>query len=219
MTKMLLISAIAALGLAVQAPAATLTFDEFSHGDVITSLNLEGGVTATVSANGRSSSSPDQAWIFDTTLSNTRDRDLEGPFTNDGVNYDIYAGRALIIQENNIGPDDDGNGGIITFVFSQAITFLGFDFLDDETVRASDNNGNLTRVGRPTGSAFDNYHTSSGLLNWANVTQLTFDFGRNSGAIDNLRYEVSQIPVPASLPLMLVALGGLGFMARRRKTA
>ncbi|WP_411891017.1 VPLPA-CTERM sorting domain-containing protein [Yoonia sp. SDW83-1] len=219
MTKMLLISAIAALGLAAQAPAATLTFDEFSHGDVITSLNLEGGVTATVSANGRSSSSPDQAWIFDTTLSGTRDRDLEGPFTNDGVNYDIYAGRALIIQENNIGPDDDGNGGIITFVFSQAITFLGFDFLDDETVRASDNNGNLTRVGRPTGSAFDNYHTSSGLLNWANVTQLTFDFGRNSGAIDNLRYEVSQIPVPASLPLMLAALGGLGFMARRRKTA
>ena len=219
MKKMLLTAALAAMTFAGAATAATLTFDEFAHGDIITSLSLEGGVMASVTADGRSSSSPDQAWIFDTTLSNTRDPDLEGPFTNDGVNYDIYAGRALIIQENNRAPDDDGNGGIISFVFSQAITFLGFDFLDDEYVTATDNNGNSTTIGRPRGAAFDNYHTASGLLNWANVTQLTFDFGHNSGAIDNLRYEVSQIPVPASLPLLLAALGALGFAARRKSAA
>lgn len=219
MMKPFLISAITALGFAGSGAAATLTFDDFTHGDVITSLTLEGGVTATVSADGRSASSPDQAWIFDTTLRNTRDPDLEGPFTNDGVNYDIYAGRALIIQENLHAPDDDGNGGIISFAFSQAITFLGFDFLDDEEVVATDNWGNRATVGRPAGSAFDNYHSSSGLLNWTNVTRLTFDFGRNSGAIDNLRYEISQVPVPASLPLLLAAMGALGFAARRRRVA
>ncbi len=218
MKKALFAAAIAAFGFTGAAQAATLTFDSFSHGDVITSLNLGGGVTASVSANGNSSSAPDEAWVFDTMLDNTRDPDLEGPFTDDGVDYDIYTGAVLIVQENSHTPDDDGNGGWITFDFSKPISFLGFDFLDDETVTATDNNGNSTTIGTPRGRAFNNYFTSSGLLNWTNVTQLTFDFGHNSGAIDNLRYELAPVPLPASLVLLLGALGALGF-ARRRQTA
>ncbi|MDX8351102.1 VPLPA-CTERM sorting domain-containing protein [Cognatiyoonia sp. IB215182] len=199
--------------------AATLTFDGYSHGDVITSVNLEGGVTAAVTANGNSSSSPDQAWIFDTSLSGTRDPDLEAPFTDDGVNFDINPGNALIIQENpNTAADDDGRGGWITFTFSRAITFLGFDFLDDGDVVVTDNNDNAATVGTPRGSAFDNYFTSSGLLNWTNVTQLTFNFGRDSGAIDNISYEIAPIPLPASLLLLLASIGALGFAARGRQT-
>lgn len=219
MRKIFLAAAVASVGFAGTASAATLDFEEFAHGDVINSLDLGGGVTATVTANGRSGSSPDEAWIFDTTLRNTQDPDLEGPFTDDGVNYDIYAGRALIIQEHDGAPDDDGNGGWIRFTFSQAISFMGFDFLDDERITARDNNGNSVRVGQPTGSAYDNYFSTSGLLDWTNVTQLTFNFGRNSGAIDNLRYEIAPVPLPASLVLLLAAMGALGFAGRRRQTA
>lgn len=201
------------------ATAATLTFEDYSHGDVITSVNLDGGVTASVTANGNSSSSPDQAWIFDTSLSGTRDPDLEAPFTTDGEVYDINPGNALIIQENpNTAADDDGRGGWITFTFSQAITFLGFDFLDDGDVLVTDNNDNATNVGTPRGRGFDNYFTASGLLNWTNVTQLTFNFGRDSGAIDNLRYEIAPVPLPASLLLLLAGIGALGLTARGRKT-
>ncbi len=218
--KKTLLTIAATVGLATAASAGTITFDGYSHGDVISSLDLGGGVTAAVSADGNSRSSPDQAWIFDTSLSNTADPDLEGPFTTDGSVYDVYAGRALIVQENMHTPDDDGNGGIITFSFSQAISFLGFDFLDDETVTASDNNGNSITIGTPRGRAFDNYFTTSGDLGWANVTQLSFDFGHNSGAIDNLRFDIPQVPVPASLPLLLAGIGALGFAARRKaKTA
>ncbi|MEM9787217.1 MAG: VPLPA-CTERM sorting domain-containing protein [Pseudomonadota bacterium] len=200
--------------------AATLTFEEFSHGDVITTLSLEGGVTASVSASGNSASSPNEAWIFDTSLSNTRDPDLEAPFTDDGVNFDINTGNALIIQESpNTAADDDGRGGWITFTFSQAITFLGFDFLDDGDVVVNDDNDNAVRVGTPRGSDFDNYFTSSGLLNWTNVTQLTFNFGRDSGAIDNISYEIAPVPLPASLLLLLAGMGALGFAARGRQTA
>ncbi len=199
--------------------AATLTFEGYSHGDVINSITLEGGVIATVTARGNSSSSPNEAWIFDTSLSGTRDPDLEAPFTTDGENYDIHTGNALIIQENSHTADDDGRGGWIHFSFSQAINFLGFDFLDDGDVSVTDNNDNTTVVGTPRGSAFDNFFTSSGLLDWTNVTELTFNFGRDSGAIDNISYEIAPVPLPASLLLLLAGMGALGVASRGRTIA
>ena len=35
--------------------------------------------------------------------------------------------------------------------------------------------------------------------------------------LDNVAYNTATVPVPAALPLMLLALGGLGVAARRRK--
>jgi len=54
-------------------------------------------------------------------------------------------------------------------------------------------------------------------LDWDGVTSLTFDFGRASGAIDNISFSVPAIPVPASLPMLLSGLIGLGAISRRRK--
>ncbi|MEX0281231.1 MAG: VPLPA-CTERM sorting domain-containing protein [Arenibacterium sp.] len=44
---------------------------------------------------------------------------------------------------------------------------------------------------------------------------VTFRSGRNAFEFANL--ETAQVPVPAALPLLVGALGGLGFAARRRK--
>ncbi|WP_245853316.1 VPLPA-CTERM sorting domain-containing protein [Maliponia aquimaris] len=43
-------------------------------------------------------------------------------------------------------------------------------------------------------------------------------FSDNSGAYSVTIDYMSPVPLPAALPLLLVALGGLGFAARRRKT-
>ena len=219
MFKTFALTAAAAVAFAGPTWAVTLTFDQYEHGDVITEVSLGGGVTAAVAAVGNSQSSPDEATIFDTTLENTEDPDLEAPFTTDGIAFNIETGRALIVQENNGEPDDDGQGGSISFTFSQAVSFLGFDFLDDESVTVTDNNNNSAVVGTGSGSSFDNFLTASGLLGWTDVTSLTFDFGGNSGAIDNLEFEIAAVPVPASLPLMLAGLAGFGFASRRRKKA
>ncbi len=202
------------LAAAGSAQAATVNFNSFSHGDVVTSFMVE-DVTATVSAVGNSATAPNQAVIFDTTLTGTQDPDLEGPFTSANGNRTFNARRALIIQENPLGePDDDGNGGTITLTFSRALTFLGFHVLDDATINVTSNNSGQS----VTGSApADNTFRRVNVM-WENVTSLTFDFGTHSGAIDQLRFDVpAQVPVPASLPLLGGALALMGWGARRRQ--
>ncbi|MEL7487286.1 MAG: hypothetical protein AAGJ87_08745, partial [Pseudomonadota bacterium] len=96
------------------------------------------GVTAAVTT----SSNIGQSIIFDTTDPTSADSDLEAPFTRVGAENGILdadgpggptPGNVLIISENGAPftpADDDASGGSITFVFSEIVTFLGFDALD-----------------------------------------------------------------------------------------
>ena len=62
-------------------------------------------------------------------------------------------------------------------------------------------------------------------LNLINVSSVSIGGLSTSGSdsgywlADNINYSVAAIPLPAALPLLLLALGGLGVVARRRRKA
>lgn len=190
------------------ASAAVIDFEGFSAGDRINSLNVGGvGVDVTVNSNG----AHDVAMVFDTDNYTGGDNDLRSPFTSSS-GAKSRPGNVLIISEDNDSsdPDDEARGGTITFTFDQMVTILGFDAFDDIRLTTTADTGASTSVRLASDRQF-----ASVALNWVGVTSITFDLGRHSGAIDNIRF--APIPVPAAFPLMLGALGGLGFMARRRR--
>lgn len=201
-----------AICVAGTAQAATLNFNSFGHGDVVSDIEIL-GVNGAVTADGNSASSPDIAVAFDTRRTGTADPDLEGPFT-DARGREKTPGRVLIIQENPLGePDDDGRGGVIMFEFESPLTFLGFNIFDDATITVTSNLGDTV-----FGSVAEDNGWGRVRTEWEGITSLTFDFGRHSGAIDNLRFELpAEVPVPAAFPLLGGALAIMGIGARRRK--
>ncbi|MBM7069139.1 VPLPA-CTERM sorting domain-containing protein [Actibacterium sp. 188UL27-1] len=206
------------------ASAAVIDFETFAAGDVVTSFTA-GGVTGTVSAVG---GAVNQAMVFDSNNFTGGDDDLEAPFydsftgsTHNGTPTvgaaTLNPGKILIVSEDGDAsdPDDNGTGGKITFNFDQAIRFTGFDVLDDVTnfKVTSDTGESISGLSLD----YDNQFQSFSGLGWAGVTSLTFDFGAASGAIDNISFEVSAVPLPASLPLLLAGFAAVGFVSRRQR--
>ncbi len=210
--------------------AAVLDFESYVHGQVI---DTEYQPIVTISAQNRSSG-PDLAVVFDSTLTGTRDPDLEGTFNSNNPNLadDFDPGNILIVQENDSGcgdgicnyPDDEGSrpAGIITFDFAQAITLESIDFFDVEgaetannAIRLFDSAGDELLAG-----AFFTPNTGGDNLwdqvvfNVAGISKIEVNFG-GSGALDNLVYSVSEVPVPAAVFLFAPAL--LGFVSLRRR--
>ena len=202
------------------AHAAVIDFEDFAHGEAVSSVSI-GGINATVTVD--SNGSFDGAVAFDTGLTGTADPDLEAPFSGGGP---VAPGKVLIISEDG-GPDDERFGGSITFAFDQLVSILSFDAFD----------GARYELSATTGDAFitddDNVVTGDNLSNTflvpgfdavQNLTFSFFDAGEGaSGAIDNLTFEMADggpapIPVPAALPLLAAGLGGLAFVARRRRS-
>jgi len=227
----------AMLLIAPVAQANVLTFDEpaFVHGTVV---NSQYAPFVTISAQNLGGG-PNLAVAFDSTMSNTQDPDLEGPFdSNNGALADNFdPGNILIIQENSTGcadgtcnsPDDEGSrpAGIITFQFAQAIELLSLDFFDIETVEDGATPNNRIRLYDIADSeVFANtYYTppTGGDNLW---NQVVFGQGLSgiaridiymggSGAVDNLVYNV--VPVPAAIWLFGSAL--LGFIGFSRRTS
>lgn len=221
------LSFVFSVGLYAVAPAAVIDFNDFENGDVVGSFFVGGGVTAVVTVD--APNNIDKAVALDTRLSANNDPDLRAPFTDtDGVGPVLTGDDvqiALIIQENNdrlpngnFEPDDEGDGGkiIIDFV-GGTVNFGGFTFLDDETVTVTPEINGVSGLASVTASSSaDNFYKKIELgTPWTEVSRLTFDFGTNSGAIDDLILSV--VPVPAALPLLVTALGGIGFATRRRR--
>ena len=130
----------------VFSPNFTITFDEswldFTHGSVVGDeyANYGGGVSIVAGRYGWGSGwENDRAIVFDTSLSNTADSDLEADFTSGnaaGGGFD----NILIVGENMVdsngdgiidSADDNGGGGYSWFDFqSSNISQVGFDILD-----------------------------------------------------------------------------------------
>ena len=214
--KTLLVTATALMLSGTFAQASTIDFNTFGDGDLVTSVASDDGtVTANVSAIGGA----DEARAFDTTNMSSHDPDLEGPFTND-VDSSITSspGNVLIIQESarlaSGTPDDNRSGGVITFNFDQLIDLSGFSIYDDATITITADTGATATRSVDTDGQFNTFAFAPTLF--AGVSWLTFDFNGESGAIDDLLVEVSVVPVPASLPLLLAGLGGLIALRRRK---
>ena len=232
------------LSLLLVAPAVravVLDFEDFGitnfqHGTVINTQYSNVAISATNLGGG-----PNLAAVFDSTLSNTRDSDLEGLFNsnNPSLADNFDPGNILIIQENNIGcddgvcnrPDDEGSrpAGWISFAFAQAIELISIDFFDIEVAENGATSENAIRLFDSANSElFANtfYVPNTGGDNLWNqvlfvtagqgitgIARIDVHFG-GSGALDNLTYSV--VPVPAAFWLFGTALIGFIGYSRRR---
>lgn len=108
----------------------------------------------------------------------------------------------------------DFSGNALTVLFS---TILSSPTWNDATfnglVITLLSPGNFTAFAQTGGTAIKaiSFDADSLFINWAGLsydsaTQLTFDIG----------YETAPVPLPAGLPLLALALGGLAVLGRRR---
>ncbi len=197
-----------------------------SHGEIVDRFDFGGGISGFLLVENNRLQTPGEARIFNSRLSNTSDDDLEGDFVNSADANDVRDfGNILIIQERaNLADsvaDDERAGGAITFVFDRAIDLLSLDYLDGERGARISAGNNETLGVLNNGQSGDNQFTSfdfAGLDAAQGITRFRIDFV-GSGAIGAFDAAVSAVPVPAALPLMLLGLGGLGALRRRKTTA
>lgn len=221
------IAAAAAVGIcaASMSHAATVDFASFSEGAILgTGTNLGGGVVADISAVGGVA----QAVVFDTadgTTSTDNDPDLTTTFTNAEDSNDVQDfGNALIVQENATGgPDDNASGGTLTFSFLSDVVLDELFLLDSATGTIATLFANGSIVSSFTLTSGNESDTGN---NPDNNEFTLLDFGgakgdtlkvvfADSGAVGQI--EVSAIPVPAGLPLLLGGLGAFAWMKRRKQ--
>jgi len=236
-------SALLLLASGVSTAAAVIDFETsfgsvLSDGDVITTVSTsdQSVVASMVIAKRNPGARDGIARIYDTRLGSPEDPDLNAPFfpkfgprENQSNTAPLLAapGNVLIVEEFFSdplpdplpAPDDNGRGGVLTFEFDTSVLFSGVTFIDDGTldILGSLNGGDLFHIGtidNGGSSRFDNV-LQSALFAETRVDRLVFDFGSDSGGIDDVI--VSAVPLPAGLMLLLTGLGGFA-LARRRKT-
>ncbi|AXI56175.1 hypothetical protein SuNHUV7_18340 (plasmid) [Pseudoseohaeicola sp. NH-UV-7] len=119
--------------------------------------------------------------------------------------------------------NDAPNSGKIIFELTSgpALTWLGASAVDNGVFTFLTNiDGSETTLGSISGladreTAKLTFTEKSSLIEVGDQFIIHFS---GSGGVDSLVFEnISVVPVPASLPLLVGAIGGLGFMARRRK--
>ena len=220
------------------ASAAVIDFDS-SNGvavingqDIYSIMSADGSVTANVSTVVNPSGNTTVARAYATVDGagnprGGRDPDIEPTYVVVDTLGPLVApiNNVLVVDEtpddrNNTGNevDDNRSGGVITFDFTAMdVLFSGVTFIDDGSLIVSGSlDGNTVFSNTINNGNTENALQRLALGTSARVDQLTFDFGRNSGAIDNVL--VSAVPLPAGVALLMTGLAALGF-ARRRKSA
>ena len=207
---------------AAGAVPVSLDFNSITAGTIVS--NQFPGVTIFGHRNG-APSGLNSAMIFDTENPTGNDTDLEGPFDNPTTapNEMLEPQKVLIVSEDNDSgdPDDAAQGGMLSFMFDSLVDILSLNALDinnNESISFSfyDEDDNLiSSTSNGATTTADNEYLEF-LFDVTGVKKLVVDLS-GSGAIDDLVYDVSEVPVPAALPLLLSGLAGLGFAARRKR--
>ncbi|MEM8775345.1 MAG: VPLPA-CTERM sorting domain-containing protein [Pseudomonadota bacterium] len=208
--------------IAAPAIAVTLDFDSgtpvFSGANNLTGYSQDGLVFDISFSGGGNSVS---ANLFDTTCSNAAVTNCSSA----GDDLDLVpapqgllgiANNVLIIQEANTSlQDDSGSGGTITFTLTSGPVFevLGFSAIDDGTFELSVGGGSAGTIINLNDNEVGSILGSPSPL----TNSFTIDY-LGSGAVDSIVLNIPNvIPLPASLPMILVGLGGLGWVARRKR--
>lgn len=123
------------------ASAGSIDFNDLAHGEIVNNqYQSSHGVTITAENFHRSF---DLAVAFDSNLSQTRDPDLESPWSGGNLPVTHDAGKVMILQENNHNPDSDNivdrpddegrrPAGRFVIDFDRAIDSFGFTLVDIE---------------------------------------------------------------------------------------
>lgn len=220
---------------AAAASADVIDFEGLQHGLIVNNQFASQGVTVSAVNPNRDF---DLAAVFNSNLMDTRDPDLESPWSGGNLPTSTDIGNILIIQENDNGigdgvadlPDDEGRraAGRLIFDFGQSIQSIGFDLVDLEDATSETSTIELFLGGASVlsigfaefeaGGLYDNgavYGNNS--LNRIGAIDIAGGFDRavfslgGSAGIDNINYVV---PAPGAFALL--GLGGLIAGRRRR---
>jgi len=246
--KTLTVILVSLLLITPSAQAVMVTFDEpvFTHGTVV-SDQYDTAAFGNLTISGFNKDNDFEfAVAFDSDLNNTRDNDLEAPFSN--VKHPELGvsepGNILIVQENDWGclddtcdyPDDEGSrpAGVLSFQFEQAIDLISLDFFDIENVvDVNDENSGRTgteinffdEFGNDISASFASLYTVPGTggdntwdrLYFAGITGIYGIEVNLYGSGAIDNLEYSVVPVPAAVWLFGTALIGLVGFARRKQ--
>lgn len=213
------------------ASATIITFDGLDNGTILDNEYFSDyGIT--FNATNVDLNLSNLAVVFDSSLNNTNDSDLESPFSNSNLGIS-NPGNILIIHENAsscdeftcANPDDEGSrpGGFFTIDFTESVILNSIDFFDIENEEATQNNaiqlfannGDELNVGVffTPGTGGDNTWDR---LNFDIVGVSSLKINLNgSGAISNLNFTSVAVPEPSMLVVLTLAL--VGFAGARCK--
>jgi hypothetical protein len=197
-------SAAAASGLRARSlTGASIDFESYSPGDIITSLGPGITVTTWVQPRKKGPLQPGQAMIFNSAAPTGGDEDLGTPnadFGGPGIGKggksgmlfpnDRPHGNVLIISEdgNSTNPDDNKFGGVITFDFDPPMDLHSIGLLDNEesaTFEVFTSDGGSSVVINENGG--DNSWESVRSVAKPSVNKLVVKFA-GSGAITDLTF-------------------------------
>lgn len=225
-----------AAAFAAPASAAVITFEEFAQGTIINNQYAGLGLTISVT-NNRANAAFDYGVIFDTSVdpSTVEDIDLLAPFDDLSTADDemFMPGNVLIIQEDNgvstcsatvCSPvDDEGEGGVVRFDWTSEVTVNSFDYFDIEageamlTVVLFDLIGNIISTTQFNGSGGDNTFATA-MLGVGGVGAMEVFFN-SSGALDNISFDASEVPLPGAIVFMGAGLAAYGARRKKAKSA